>query len=639
MIEIKGKANIVVRVVCDSISPDGVRLTTLECEYPRIIHCFDDKTEVLVIKEGCDKPSFELFETVVGTSAKVAQVYSDTLGVEFVSPTNWVKNEFDGNILEFSNQRLNFSVTDEHRMFVGSRKKGYDNREIVLAKDLLSDHTQKRFYKSGMLVNTSSYGKDFCKFVAFFLGDGHCPKAGQQATFNLKKERKILAVKALLTSIGKPFSETVQKDGATRITFNRDKWMDECYTADFKKKVPSFLFDMSQEDFEGFTEGLLESDGNVKNQEYNSFSAQLIEDLQVIFHTHGKSFNIKKYGDCFKVKFQKEDTPILRKDKHKVVQKQYKGDVFCCSVPAGLILVRRKGIVHISGNCEVMTHRVLSRNAASSRAIPFEKMLKQLNGRPVRFGAANKGMQDKGNDFDAKIELDDNYYSAIEAWDYARREAMATAADFFRAGYHKQVYNRLVEPFQMMKTVVTATEWNNFFHLRLDGAADPTIHELARCMKEARDSSKPQELQAGEWHLPYVCTTVNEYTLLQEFWADNYDGKILSAEEAIKVSAARCAAVSFRNEDYGLEKCLEVYERLVGDERVHASALEHQATPMEGMEFTYGDHAEPKCNVPSKGATWQEGVTHSGRFGDLYSGNFKGWIQHRQTVPNSTKEG
>ena len=163
------------------------------------------------------------------------------------------------------------------------------------------------------------------------------------------------------------------------------------------------------------------------------------------------------------------------------------------------------------------------------------------------------------------------------AWNCAKNNAVAAAKSFYEADFHKQVYNRLLEPFQMMKTVVTATEWNNFFHLRLDSAADPTVYELARCMKEAMDTSTPQVLQPGEWHLPYVSCKYST--------ADGEDIFCIGEEfvtfgQAIKVSTARCAAVSFRNEDYRLGKCLEVYNRLVGDERVHASALEHQATPM-----------------------------------------------------------
>lgn len=280
---------------------------------------------------------------------------------------------------------------------------------------------------------------------------------------------------------------------------------------------------------------------------------------------------------------------------------------------------------------ELNTHRMLSRNSASSRAIPFEKMLQQLNGRPVRFGAANKGMQDKGEDFHNKIRLEnafaDEFFADPEyVWEMARDSAIEYADAFQGSGYHKQVYNRLVEPFQMIKTVISATEWNNFFHLRLDSAADPTIYELARCMKKAMDSSKPQELKAGEWHLPYVEALRLKGGSIYGYTMDNSVDS-LSTSVAIKVSAARCAAVSFRNEDYGLEKCLEVYNRLVGNERVHASALEHQATPISNATNSF------------KSDDWQLGVTHVDYVGDLWSGNFKGWIQHRQLVANHVKAG
>ena len=136
---------------------------------------------------------------------------------------------------------------------------------------------------------------------------------------------------------------------------------------------------------------------------------------------------------------------------------------------------------------ELMTHRVFSRNAASSRAVPFAKMKEQLTARPVRFGAANAGMQDKGEDYDADILLpqkDNNTFrvKADTAWHMAKRSAMEFSNAFHNAGYHKQVYNRLTEPFQMMKTVLTTTEFSNFEWLRNDTAADPSLEELAKCM-------------------------------------------------------------------------------------------------------------------------------------------------------------
>lgn len=291
---------------------------------------------------------------------------------------------------------------------------------------------------------------------------------------------------------------------------------------------------------------------------------------------------------------------------------------------------------------ELNTHRMLSKNSSSSRAIPFDKMVQQLTGRPVRFGQANPGMQDKGEDFDAPVrlypevtgyDLHDYFGTPHEAWDEAKDHAIYFAQEFKEAGYHKQVYNRPLEPFQMMKTVISATEWENFFWLRDHEAADPSLAELARVIREARDKSIPAFLGPGEWHLPYVETErEDDDSLSYKIVLDEELGGVqyLPFSDAIKVSAARCAAVSFRNVDYGLEKCQQVYERLVGDDRKHASALEHQATPMKKTDGSYNSLWP---------ATWEEGVSHIDKEYTLWSGNFKGWIQHRKLIPGENKAG
>lgn len=273
---------------------------------------------------------------------------------------------------------------------------------------------------------------------------------------------------------------------------------------------------------------------------------------------------------------------------------------------------------------EMLTHRQLSRNAASSRAIPFDKMLQQLDGIPSRFGAAQKGMQDSG-------EEHVTYIDPRAIWNHAKHSAIDYSCALKEAGYHKQIYNRLTEPFQMIKVVASATEWSNFFWLRDDVMADPTIAELARKMKLAYDQSVPQLLKAGEWHLPYVQSQYFEDDG-QRFIVEDSEGQgyFVTTEQAIKVSAARCAAVSYRNEDYTLEKCLQLYERLVGDDRKHSSALEHQATPMK-YQGSYTDGSVDE-------SMWEEGVSHSDRKGNLWSGNFKGFIQHRKTIQGECYE-
>lgn len=295
---------------------------------------------------------------------------------------------------------------------------------------------------------------------------------------------------------------------------------------------------------------------------------------------------------------------------------------------------------------ELLTHKMLCSNSASSRAIPFAKMAEQLTAQPVRFGQANPGMQDKGEDFKGTIKVtcpdgDAYEFTPEEVWEMARKDATSYAKFLKESDFHKQVYNRLTEPFQMMKTVISGTEWENFFWLRNDSAADPTLHELARCVQEARDESVPQLLKAGEWHLPYVLIDYEDgkqvYMVEQEVEGWGTASYYMSLENAIKVSCARTAAVSFRNEDYGLEKCLEVYARLIGDERKHASAMAHAATPMQNKQM---HKALSGCiNYVDYPDTWELGVSHATRDGKLWSAQYCGWIMHRKTIPgeNYTK--
>jgi hypothetical protein len=218
-----------------------------------------------------------------------------------------------------------------------------------------------------------------------------------------------------------------------------------------------------------------------------------------------------------------------------------------------------------------------------------------------------------------KVVGDWDKWDSREAWACARNDAVKWAKAFYDAGYHKQIYNRLTEPFQMMKTIVTATEFYNFFWLRCDGAVDPTLAELARCMFEAYNESQPQSLKPDQWHLPYITMGTNKWHELA-YYLDEDMTVELNTTDAIIVSSARTAAVSFRNTDYDLEKSIQVHKRLVEDERIHGSAMEHQATPMD--------------NYPdvSNSMTWQSGITHVDRQGNLWSGNFKQWIQYRKLI-------
>lgn len=269
---------------------------------------------------------------------------------------------------------------------------------------------------------------------------------------------------------------------------------------------------------------------------------------------------------------------------------------------------------------ELMTHRMFSRNCASSRAIPVKTMLELIEANPampIHWGKNQPGMQ-------ASEELDENSKeSAKGLWLQAMKEAVSVARVMSGINAHKQVVNRLTETFQHMKVVVTATEYNNWFWLRAHADADPTIAELAYKMKEEYNNSIPMELRAGEWHLPYV-NRIRDDVRSPLVYLDSF-GEVLGVEDARMISASSCAQTSYRKSDDSIEKAKAVFKRLIESEPVHASPVEHQA--MYLCE-PYGDEDD-----------WPEGATHKDREGTFWSGNFRDWIQWRQLIPNNVKAG
>lgn len=255
---------------------------------------------------------------------------------------------------------------------------------------------------------------------------------------------------------------------------------------------------------------------------------------------------------------------------------------------------------------EINTHRQLSRNTASSRAIPVAKMIELIRndkeGVIVHWGKNQSGMQADG-------ELEGEQRQNVQdAWNVAKDIACDLAEYMYSQGAHKQVVNRILEPFQTVKTIATATEWGNFFWLRCHEDAQPEIQELARKMYAARAASTPINLEVGHWHTPYF---------EQGYWTPDskYD-----RETALKVSSSCCAQVSYRKRDDSIEKAQQLYDRLVGASRKHSSAFEHCASPMNGQ-------------------IGQVGVTHKDIHGNLWSGNFKGWVQYRQLIWGHTLNG
>lgn len=252
-------------------------------------------------------------------------------------------------------------------------------------------------------------------------------------------------------------------------------------------------------------------------------------------------------------------------------------------------------------HAELMTHRVFSRNASSSRAIPVKKMLEMVRNEPampIHWGKNQPGMQ--ANEQLSSKELD----LAKAMWLVAARNAADMAEEMAHLGLHKQVANRILEPFQHIHVVLTATEFDNWFELRAHPDAQPEIQDLAIQMRAVMEVSIPYLLQPDEWHLPYI--TDQEYEDIQD-WVT-----------LCKVSAARCCRVSYLKHDgtpSTIEEDLALCDRLIGSRPLHASPFEHQATP---DDMTKGNQIKP--------AHWKQQQFH---------GNLVGWIQHRKLIEYS----
>lgn len=255
----------------------------------------------------------------------------------------------------------------------------------------------------------------------------------------------------------------------------------------------------------------------------------------------------------------------------------------------------------------IMYDKNLSRNASSSRAIPVNRMIEDLRrdpAMPIYWGSNKPGMQ-----ADEELFGDDLQY-VQNTWFKARDAAIIYAEDLMKAGLHKQIANRILEPWAHINVVVTATDWENFFALRRHKDAQPELKALADLMHEEMRLTIPHELQSGDWHLPYVKHEDHEVGMLHGNTIDDSWLEVMK-----KVSVARCARVSYLTHDgrrTTVKEDLALFERLVGSQPLHASPAEHQATPDE-----YG--------LQDNGKGWAAPDMH---------GNLRGWIQLRKQLPN-----
>lgn len=219
---------------------------------------------------------------------------------------------------------------------------------------------------------------------------------------------------------------------------------------------------------------------------------------------------------------------------------------------------------------QLNTHRVFSRNVASSRAKRFSTVLKEANYHPKLWLANHKGMQ-------AETLVDEwKKWFADIIWKSSKLSAILHGFLLDKLGISKQYTNRIIENYCYVDYLVTSTEWDNFFYQRDDNHAQFEIQVLARKAKQALVESIPTELKEWEWHLPFI--TEEERNRFE-------------IDSLIKLSVARCARTSYTDISYRLfvnestgkaklakiDKDIELYNRLVNDKPPHLSPTEHQA--------------------------------------------------------------
>ena len=265
---------------------------------------------------------------------------------------------------------------------------------------------------------------------------------------------------------------------------------------------------------------------------------------------------------------------------------------------------------------EIMTHRVFSKNSASSRAIPIEKFIQQIKDNPAmpeHWGKNQSGMRaneeldnvDKTEDWylfssddDAEIEKVTKLEKAKRLWLLARNAAIGFAEELNRIGLHKQIANRILEPWFHMRIILSGTEFENFFALRAHKDAHPDLQKLAYLMLEQYNTSQPNKFKAGAWHIPFGDKMdedrINKLAA-SKYKEDTNNGVVDSYEHVdkiisniqIKIAVARCARISYYNyegkDDY--EADIKLCDRLFANTPKHLSPTEHVAQSMESDEW------------------------------------------------------
>jgi thymidylate synthase ThyX len=279
------------------------------------------------------------------------------------------------------------------------------------------------------------------------------------------------------------------------------------------------------------------------------------------------------------------------------------------------LILRYPRIIH----SELMTHRVFSRNAASSRAIPLNKMIEMVSKDPFipQYWLKNKSGMSGGEE-----ASQDEIKALCEIWLGAMDDMIKRVGQIDKFNIHKSIPNRLLEPFMFIEVLCTATEWQNFFDLRVHPDAEPHFNELATKIYDARRASQPKQLQWGEWHIPSKETE---------------EECKLDLSTRLKIATAKAARISYANHDkeYSVENQVDRTNKLITSG--HFSPLEHCAQANEYV-FCSSETLRKSLNnwlheeyMDEYNEVWGIAEDNCERF---HISNFNGFLQFRHQLNN-----
>lgn len=571
------------QIICDSVSPLGRRLTTLKLIYPRFIHA-----ELMTHRVFCLAGSNRLdFELPAGGKNGSKRVYSMSVE-EFAD--KWFNGSAEGKASRFKDVPLNLDDNKEYTAKDITKLLGLVNTSNI--NKACRDGEVIGAYKKVCWIATGKAWKDWrsSKGKRRFSLRSRLEKMSIRQLNEDTKEITLSNITDVIYSGIKPVYKVITVDNKELIATKDHR----VYTDSGWKRIEELI--PNQDSIWAYAYGKTTLVDPYRYKKINgkwviswnkSIRDSLAEKQGYKCYVSGlpleKNFDVHHLipiNECPDLAFEENNVVAVNKIYHKQLHKKqgWQQGVPLISKPVKVKSIELVGETDtydltISGKFPnffangLVVHN--SRNASSSRAEPVSKHIERIRKNaavPYYWGLNQQGMQAKAEaSKDAKKD-------AKEIWLKARDAAIEYAQKLADLGIHKQITNRLLEPFSLINVVMTATEWDNFFELRCHADAQPEMRILAEAIRVVRENSEPKQIDYSEWHLPFIREEETSIELAKK----------------IKMSIARCARVSYLkhdNTESSYEDDLKLFNRLVNNVPRHSSPSEHVSTPAKDEDF------------------------------------------------------